>query len=152
MTTRGGTGPVDDDLEQAAADHDDDWAWRRRVRSKPHTHRVYRIVVGVVGALIVLGGIVLLPAPGPGWVVIFIGLAVLASEFVWAQRVQDFAKRNVLRWTHWVQRQPLVVRLLIGLATLALVLGIFYLYFLWQGVPGFVPDGWVPDWSGLRVR
>jgi len=34
-------------------------------------------------------GIVLLPLPGPGWVIIFAGFAVLASEFTFAERIRD---------------------------------------------------------------
>jgi uncharacterized protein (TIGR02611 family) len=119
---------------------EDRWAWRARVKAKPATRRLYRLVVGVVGAAIVVLGIVLLPAPGPGWAIIFVGLAVLASEFEWAQRLLDYAKRHVHRWTTWLTRQSLVVRALVGLAVLALVLGIFWTYFAVMGVPAWLPD------------
>jgi uncharacterized protein (TIGR02611 family) len=118
----------------------DRWAWRARIKAKPTTRRLYRLVVGVVGAAIVVLGIVLLPAPGPGWAIIFVGLAVLASEFEWAQRLLDYAKRHVHRWTTWLTRQSLVVRALVGLAVLALVLGIFWTYFAVMGVPAWLPD------------
>jgi uncharacterized protein (TIGR02611 family) len=94
----------------------------------------------VLGVAIVLLGIVLLPAPGPGWAIIFVGLAVLASEFEKAQQLLDFAKRHVHRWTTWITRQHLVVRMLVGLAILALVLGIFWAYFAVMGVPTWLPD------------
>jgi uncharacterized protein (TIGR02611 family) len=119
---------------------EDRWAWRARIKAKPTTRRVYRLVVGVVGVGIVLLGIVLLPAPGPGWAIIFVGLAVLASEFEKAQRLLDFAKRHVHRWTTWMARQHLVVRVLVGLAILALVLAIFWAYFALMGVPTWLPD------------
>lgn len=48
---------------------------------------VRRFVVGVVGATILLGGVCLLVLPGPAFVVIPIGLAVLAIEFEWARRM-----------------------------------------------------------------
>jgi uncharacterized protein (TIGR02611 family) len=120
---------------------EDRWAWRARIKAKPASRRLYRLVVGVVGTAIVVLGIVLLPAPGPGWAIIFVGLAVLASEFEWAQRLLDFAKRQVHRWTTWLTRQPLAVRALVGLAVLALVLGIFWTYFAVMGVPSWLPDG-----------
>jgi uncharacterized protein (TIGR02611 family) len=119
---------------------EDHWAWRARIKARPTTRRLYRTVVGVLGAAIVLLGIVLLPAPGPGWAVIFVGLAVLASEFEWAQRLLAFAKRHVHRWTTWVTAQPLAVRALVGLAVLALVVGIFWAYFAVMGVPTWLPD------------
>lgn len=44
-----------------------------------------RIVVGVVGATVLLIGIVMLVTPGPALVVIPIGLAILSLEFTWAR-------------------------------------------------------------------
>lgn len=48
---------------------------------------IYRVAVAFVGFSIVGLGVLLLPLPGPGWVVIFLGVTVLASEFPAAERV-----------------------------------------------------------------
>ena len=45
-----------------------------------------RIAVSVVGTVILVAGLVLLVAPGPGLVVIALALAVFAIEFQWARR------------------------------------------------------------------
>jgi tellurite resistance protein TerC len=45
-----------------------------------------RVVVAVVGGSVLLVGLALLVLPGPAFVVIPIGLAILATEFVWARR------------------------------------------------------------------
>lgn len=45
-----------------------------------------RVVVGIVGASVLLIGVVMLVTPGPAIVVIPVGLAILAMEFVWARR------------------------------------------------------------------
>src|SRR4028118_190537 len=45
----------------------DRWAWRSRLKANPVTRRIYRLVVGVVGSLIVILGIVLPPVPRRGW-------------------------------------------------------------------------------------
>lgn len=45
-----------------------------------------RIVVAIVGATVVLLGIVMIVTPGPALVVIPVGLAILAIEFTWARR------------------------------------------------------------------
>jgi uncharacterized protein (TIGR02611 family) len=134
----------------ATSREDDDWAWRRKIRANPKSNLIYRIVVAVVGALITIGGLVLIPAPGPGWLIVFLGLAVLASEFEWADRLLSYARHQVGRWTDWAGRQSLVVRLLLGLATLVLLVGLVWVTLRLTGVPGFVPDSWVPSWSGLR--
>ena len=44
-----------------------------------------RIIVAVVGSSVLLLGIIMIFAPGPAVVVIPIGLAILAIEFVWAR-------------------------------------------------------------------
>lgn len=53
-----------------------------------------RIVVFVVGVILVVGGIAMLVLPGPGIVVVIAGLAVLATEFAWAEWALDKAKER----------------------------------------------------------
>jgi uncharacterized protein (TIGR02611 family) len=56
-----------------------------------------RFVVAVVGFTVIAIGVVLLPLPGPGWAVIFGGLAILATEYVWARRLRDRARAYLRR-------------------------------------------------------
>jgi uncharacterized protein (TIGR02611 family) len=52
----------------------------------------WRVTVSAVGfALIVVGGIMMV-TPGPGLLVIIAGLAVLATQYAWAERALDAAK------------------------------------------------------------
>src|SRR5258705_8932601 len=46
---------------------------------------VKRVIVSVVGATVLLIGIALLVLPGPAFIVIPIGLAILATEYAWAR-------------------------------------------------------------------
>ena len=45
-----------------------------------------RIIVAVVGTTVILIGIALIVLPGPAFIVIPIGLAILGTEFAWARR------------------------------------------------------------------
>jgi uncharacterized protein (TIGR02611 family) len=45
-----------------------------------------RIVVAVVGSSVLLLGVIMIVTPGPALLVIPLGLAILAVEFVWARR------------------------------------------------------------------
>lgn len=112
---------------------------RERIRANRGLDLAYRITVGVVGGLIVLGGIILLPLPGPGWVIIFLGIGLWATEFVWAKRLLQFARRNVKAWTEWIGRQEWWVRALLGLAVLLIVAAVIAGYVWWKGVPGWIP-------------
>jgi tellurite resistance protein TerC len=56
-----------------------------------------RVVITVVGGTVLLFGLALLVLPGPAFLVIPIGLAILATEFVWARRWLRRAKGMVDR-------------------------------------------------------
>jgi uncharacterized protein (TIGR02611 family) len=45
-----------------------------------------RIIVAGVGFTVLFLGIVMIVAPGPGWLVILLGLSILSAEFVWPRR------------------------------------------------------------------
>lgn len=51
-----------------------------------------RTVVTVLGVAVLIVGVALLVLPGPGWAVIFAGLALLATEYDWAHRLYTRAK------------------------------------------------------------
>ncbi len=123
---------------------DDDWEWRRKIRSNPHSHRIYRIIVGVVGLIVLVIGLIMVPFPGPGWLVVFLGLAIWASEFEWAQRVLRVARRALSAWTAWLKAQPWWVNGLVLLATLVALAAIFWLLLLVGGISSFLPE-WLVD-------
>lgn len=83
-------------------------------RIKRHTKRV---IIGILGGLVALIGIVLIPYPGPGWLVVFAGLAILATEFDFAQRVLDWLKNKYDAWVEWLKRQHIAVQILVLIAT-----------------------------------
>ena len=51
-----------------------------------------RVAVVVVGAVLLIGGLVMMVTPGPGLLLIIAGFAVLATEFAWAEAALDKAK------------------------------------------------------------
>ncbi len=82
----------------------------RRMRSwidaRPRLRSAYRASVGILGGSIVIVGLLLVPLPGPGWLVVFLGLAVLGTEFTWARRLAGSLKRLLARfWAWWNSRK-----------------------------------------------
>jgi uncharacterized protein (TIGR02611 family) len=74
-----------------------DWLyrWRRRfVGESRSLQLVWRVIATTIGAVILLAGMAMLVLPGPGWVLIFLGLAVLATEYAWAHRLLRFTKEK----------------------------------------------------------
>lgn len=76
--------------------------WREWIRKYPWLNGLYKIVVTALGVLIVVIGLILVPLPGPGWLIVFIGLTVLGSEYHWARRVLGWLRRVLARfWERW---------------------------------------------------
>ncbi|MGY4644000.1 PGPGW domain-containing protein [Cellulomonas sp. URHB0016] len=82
--------------------------WHRKLDSVPGGRAAYKVVVAVVGSVTVLVGIALLVLPGPGWLVIFLGLGILSTEFDAARRLTDRLRAVVLRGWAWLKarRRP----------------------------------------------
>jgi hypothetical protein len=53
-----------------------------------------RIGITVAGFAVVLAGVALLVLPGPGWLLIFAGLAILSTEYLWARRLLEKAREK----------------------------------------------------------
>lgn len=54
-------------------------------------------VIAVVGATVLLIGVVMLVTPGPGLVVIPLGLAILSLEFAWARHWLQQVRERISR-------------------------------------------------------
>ncbi|PJE95008.1 TIGR02611 family protein [Streptomyces carminius] len=67
----------------------------RFVRSSRALHLSWQVVIFLAGLAVVVAGALMLVLPGPGWFVIFAGLAIWATEFVWAQVVLRWTRRKV---------------------------------------------------------
>ena len=57
--------------------------------------RAKRLVVGVIGFTILLFGILMIILPGPAFILIPVGLAILATQFAWARRLLKKVKRKI---------------------------------------------------------
>ncbi len=57
------------------------------ILSRARIDYVRKVVIAVIGTTVLLLGLALIILPGPAFVVIPVGLAILASEFAWARRV-----------------------------------------------------------------
>src|SRR5882724_3980507 len=58
---------------------------------------IKRIIVAIVGMTVLLVGVAMIVLPGPAVVVIPLGLAILATEFVWARRLLERVRDRVRR-------------------------------------------------------
>lgn len=80
-----------------------------------------RTAIGILGGIVLIVGIIAIPYPGPGWLIVFTGLAILATEFDWARRVLDIAKGKYDAWQRWLAGQSVWVRALFWTLTCLVV-------------------------------
>lgn len=81
----------------------------------------WRVSVGVVGAVFVAAGLVMILTPGPGWAAVFLGLAILSTEFAWAARLRRAVERGVRSGASWLRRRPVWQRVFAAAVTLGVV-------------------------------
>jgi uncharacterized protein (TIGR02611 family) len=99
------------------------WAERLAERRRRHVQRspLYRGLFVVAGAIVTLAGIAMLALPGPAFVVIPIGLGMLAMEFTWAERALGKALEHAERAQAGARRATPLQK---GLTAAAIVLAV----------------------------
>lgn len=128
------------------------WAHRRdRLRRRRFVDFGYRVVVAVVGLGVLAVGIVAIPYPGPGWAIVFIGLAILATEFDWARRLLAHARTRYDAFMGWFNKQGVWVKVLGVAFTAAIVLGTLWLLGLlaWAGELLNIEHAWLDSPIGI---
>lgn len=119
-------------------------AGRAQLRAHRTTRWAWRGIVTAIGAAVVLLGLVMLIFPGPGWAAIFLGLAILATEYAWAQHLLHKAKGVASTAASKAldpqqRRRNLVIVTAVGVALIGL--GIWYLSS--QGATLTDPGSWL---------
>jgi uncharacterized protein (TIGR02611 family) len=109
-----------------------------RRASHRHRHPLFRVVFGIAGALVLLAGVVMLVTPGPAFVLIPIGLAMLSMEFVWAERLLAKSLAQAAIAQEKAARATPAQRLLAAAGT-ALAIAACVLAVLWWDIP-LLPD------------
>ena len=126
-----------------------DWLYRVRKRftgDSAFRRLMWRVLATTLGVTIVLAGVAMLVFPGPGWAAIFLGLAVLATEYAWAHRLLKATKDKAQGAASSVfsrenRKRTVVLTLIVVLLVAAVVSWYVYRY-------GWTTDG-VLGWFGL---
>ena len=155
-------GPADD-LDAAAASYFGP-KFLARIHARMHQHPVTglitKVVVTVAGCAVMFAGVVMMVTPGPGIVALLLGLAILSTEWRWADRLLDTARERAKEAAEKardmdpsVRRRRVGVALLACLAVLLLAAALVaalgwppYTEQVWDRVQNFV--GWLPELPG----
>lgn len=98
--------------------------------------RTRQLIIGIAGGIVVLCGLVLIPYPGPGWLIVFGGLTVLATEFEIAAKLNERLKGHYNSWTDWLKNQNIFIQGLVLLFT-----GLVIVLTMWiMNAFGFIND------------
>ena len=101
-------------------------------------HPLFRIAFGIGGVIVTLAGVIMLVTPGPAFVLIPIGLAMLSMEFVWAERLLVKSLEQAAVAQEKAAQTMRTQRILAAIATL-LAIAAAVLAVLWWDVP-LLPD------------
>ncbi|MFE4636526.1 TIGR02611 family protein [Streptomyces sp. NPDC056773] len=101
------------------------------IKARRSLHLSWQVGVFIVGLAVIGAGVAMLVLPGPGWVAIFAGLAIWATEFAWAHLALRWTKRKVSEAAQKaldpkVRRRNIILTS-VGLAIAAVLIG-FYLW------------------------
>ncbi len=113
-----------------------------KLEAQRETHRergrLFRIGFGLVGLMVLIAGVIMLVTPGPAFVLIPIGLAMLSLEFVWAERLLEKSLEQAQIAQEKAAQTTTTQRVLMAIATL-LACAAALLAVLWWDIP-ILPD------------
>ena len=101
-------------------------------------HPLYRVAFGTGGVVVTLAGTVMLVTPGPAFVLIPIGLAMLSMEFVWAERLLAKSLEQAAIAQEKASQTTPRERILAAIAGLVALIAVV-LAVLWWDIP-LLPD------------
>ena len=107
--------------------------FRANVKRSKYGSLIWRISVGVIGGLVTVLGAIALVAPGPGWLIIFAGLGILASEFAWADKALIKTKMLAIKTAQRAlpaDTRKSVIYLIVGVVVVAVAIGAGVSYYL----------------------
>jgi uncharacterized protein (TIGR02611 family) len=133
----------------------------QRMHANPALALTSKVVVTVVGMLVVMAGMVMMVTPGPGIVGVAVGLAILATEWEWADRwlvaakkKAQLAKEKAEAMDPATRRRRLVVAGVAFLVVVGAAVALIAVYDWptlavtgWNRVQGIA--GWVPELPGM---
>ncbi|MFN0090452.1 MAG: PGPGW domain-containing protein [Acidimicrobiales bacterium] len=111
-------------LEEAAVEAELETGKVEETLAEAKAHIAVRLARMSVGGLVLIAGIAMIPLPGPGWLAVAAGLAILARDVAWADRALRFVRRKVpgVPEDGKVPRSAIVTMVALGAAGFALSL------------------------------
>ncbi len=84
-----------DRIADAAIQAEFDTGEREDTIEEARANALVRVARMTFGFLVVIIGIIALPLPGPGWLIIAAGLTILSKDVAWADRLLRYIRKRV---------------------------------------------------------
>ena len=107
--------------------------FRAWVIARPGGRTIWRVFIAITGGLVLVAGLIMIPFPGPGWLVVFLGIGIWGTEFAWAQRLLKWTRARVNAFTTWTMARPAWQRVLGSVAALGVTIAVLVLAAAYQG-------------------
>ena len=82
-------------FERAALQAEYDTGVRESTEAAARANIVVRLARMTLGTLVLIVGLLMIPLPGPGWIAVAGGLAILARDVAWADRLLGYVRRRI---------------------------------------------------------
>jgi uncharacterized protein (TIGR02611 family) len=99
-------------LRQAALEAERATGEKERTEAEARRHIIARLAIIAAGVVVTVVGLAAIPLPGPGLVLLFVGLGILAQEVPWAERLLVYARRKTR--VDQVKAQPRWVKVVLA--------------------------------------
>ncbi len=123
----------DDDFRDLAPDAGDSAVVAEAKKRRRTVLLARKIGIGLGGGAVLAAGVVMIPLPGPGWLVVVFGLYILSFEFAWAERLFDQLKDKVVDAAHLAASNKLGTTLSVLSALSIIAAG--FVWALWEDLP-----------------
>ncbi len=91
------TDPSLESFREAAIQAEYETGRREATEQAAKAHVAIRVVRITVGSIVTLAGLIMMPLPGPGLPIMAFGLAILARDVAWADRLLGFVRNRIPR-------------------------------------------------------
>lgn len=82
-------------FEEAAIEAEFETGYREETREEARRGVITRLLRMTSGTFITILGVILMPLPGPGLLIVAIGLGILSRDVAWADRLLQIVRRRL---------------------------------------------------------
>ena len=107
-------------FEEAAIEAEFETGFREETREEARRGVVTRLLRMTAGTIVTILGVIMMPLPGPGLLIVEIGLGILSRDVAWADRLLQIVRRRLPSDNDGrIPRSSIVTMIVLGLAGVA---------------------------------